>query len=87
MDERETIVAAGNTLTPIFLTLKAKGYRVSREEIGNEFWWIAKTDEKQFVGSDVVELLALATMREMRGPEWQATDAEIKEFMAMDGTE
>ncbi len=87
MEELETIVAAGGVLTPIYLTLKQKGYTIRREKFDNLLWWIAENHQRRFIADDVMALLALVAMRETRGQEWQATDDQISEYMQLDTPE
>ena len=81
----EHISNAGNTLVPAYLALQSKGYQVWWERgdsAPDDEIWFAKGPLGDFSACDAVELLGLVTMPEMRGPAWQATDAQIDEFMA-----
>jgi hypothetical protein len=73
-----TIATAGNVLVPILLALKQRGYSVIRTADNN---WRATSGECELIGADPVELLALAAMFETRGADWQASDAEIEDYL------
>jgi len=78
---KPTICAAANTLVPVLLVLRAKGFHVYRSKVvGHEEEWVAETSEVKFIAEDVVTLLGLQTMHENRQANWKATDAEIDAF-------
>lgn len=79
MSEKQRIVGAGNTLTPAYLTLVARGYRVRREKHadGSGETWTAENDNAKLVADDLLSLLGLAMIRETRGENWMAADTEI----------
>jgi len=77
----EIIAAAGNTVVPAYLTLLKLGYTMDRVSNGGEEHWIAKKGALQLVADCPLELLGLCLLRSERGPDWQATDIQIDEFM------
>lgn len=78
---KEFICSAANTIVPVFLVLKAKGFHVYRSRVvGDEEEWIAEKDGIKFMAEDPVVLLGLQAMYEKRQPNWKATDAEIHAF-------
>jgi hypothetical protein len=58
--------------------LKQRGYSVVRTR-DNE--WRATSAECELIAESPVELLALAAMFESRGPDWQASDHEIEDYL------
>jgi hypothetical protein len=75
------VSAAGNTLVPAILALKAKGYRVSWTRRSNEDEsWRAEGPLGGFGGESPEEVLGLIAMCEMRGEDWKAPDEEIDAF-------
>ncbi len=79
---RERIVSAGNTLVPVILALRSRGFEVRREEREGGEWWRAESDDLELISEDPVTLLGLAAMRETRGPNWTASDQEIEAVIA-----
>ena len=77
MDDREKITAAGNTFVPVVNTLRSLGYSVRREGTDPEIWW-AENAELSVSAEDPHHLLALVTMRQVQGTDWQASDREIE---------
>jgi len=73
----EHITTAGNTLVPMVLALRSLGFRVARTARSGEDEWIAESDELRLSAGELPSLLALALMRQVRGTNWMATDAEI----------
>ena len=71
------LAAAGNLLTPAYLTLLAKGFAVRSE---GELM-IAEKGADLFLAYDPIELLGVIAVAEVRGEDWQASDEEIKDFM------
>jgi len=78
---QESIAAAGNTEAPAYLTLVKLGYSVDRSEKDGGERWIAKKGTLQLVAGCPLELLGLSLLRNERGPQWQASDSEINEFL------
>lgn len=76
------LCAAGNVVVPSYLALKSKGYVIEPKSLrqDNETWW-AEKDGLRFQADNVIELLGLVTMYEIRGIDWQATDEEIDAFL------
>jgi hypothetical protein len=76
-----TIAVAGNTEVPAYLTLIKLGYAVDRIDQGGEELWIAKSRTLQLLANSPLELLGLCLLNSERGPNWQAHDEEIDEFL------
>lgn len=82
-DNIETIANAGNTEVPVYLAIKKLGYKLSCEKRNNnEEWWFAENDKQKFVASNLLELLGLIAMRDIRGMKWKAQDNEIDGFLS-----
>jgi hypothetical protein len=77
----QTIAAAGNTEVPAYLTLIKLGYTVDRIDQGGEELWTAKTGTLQLLAKGPLELLGLCLLSNERGPNWQACDDDIDEFI------
>lgn len=75
------ITSAANVLTPAYMTILAKGYTVRNE---GELL-VATRDGDTFIADDPILLLGVITIGESRGENWQATDAEIDEFVSKFG--
>jgi hypothetical protein len=76
------IVACGNTLIPAVLALESKGYRVSWTRLSDhEENWNAEGPLGTFAAEGPEEVLGLVAMREVRGEDWKAPDAEIDAFL------
>jgi SAM-dependent methyltransferase len=79
----ERIGNAGNTTVPAILAMESKGYRVTwRPSIsaGNEKQWFAEGSLGLFFAEDPVTVLGLIAIREIRGPNWRASDSQISDF-------
>jgi hypothetical protein len=64
------------------------GFSVRYENpVSDHETWIAKSDTAILSADDVVTLLGLATLAESRGEGWQASDAEIQDFLKKFGYE
>lgn len=76
------ICAAGNVVVPSYLALQSKGYLLETLSPGqdDEKWW-AEKDGLRFQADNLIELLGLVTMYEIRGIDWQASDEEIEAFL------
>jgi hypothetical protein len=72
------IAAAGNTEVPAYLALVARGFNVSCD---HQSVWIATKGEASFLADSPLQLLGLVAMFESRGPQWQASDEQIEEFL------
>jgi hypothetical protein len=62
-----------------------RGFSVSRDPslvTDAGAYWIAEGADYRFVAEDLVTLLGLVALHETRGPEWQASDEEIDQFLA-----
>ncbi|MFC7339640.1 hypothetical protein ACFQY0_20820 [Haloferula chungangensis] len=81
------LTAAGNTEVPAYLALRQLGYEVTRESIGegaiveDAEIWIARQDDEEISGASPLEILGLHLMREVRGADWLASDAEIETYV------
>ena len=67
---------AGNTKIPCFSAIKAKGYKVTLTNYKDSEYsdWNAEKDNRLFSATDLVELLGLIAMWEVRGDSWRAKD-------------
>ncbi len=75
------IASAANLFTPAYLTIVAKGYAVRRE--GDLL--VASKGRDTFIAEDPIVLLGVIVVGECRGENWQATDAQIDDFVAAFG--
>ncbi len=75
------IASAANLFTPAYLTIVAKGYAVRRE---GELL-VATKGGDAFIAEDPIGLLGVIVVGECRGENWQATDAQIDDFIAVFG--
>lgn len=80
---RTTITAAGNTLAPALASLKALGYEVSRD-VGGLRLYRAESAVCSLSAEDPLLLLGLATLFDLRGENWQPTNAEVDAFVDME---
>ena len=81
MDKTVFIAAAGNTLAPALAALQALGYVVS---VVNDSILRAESAEAVFLAEDPLQLLGLIKMHEVRGNNWQPSDAEVDAWLAFD---
>lgn len=72
------ITAAGNTEVPAYLALVARGFNVSCD---HQAVWTATKGETGFLADSPLQLLGVVAMFESRGPQWQASDEQIEEFL------
>jgi len=75
------ICAAGNVAAPAWLALQHKGYVVT--VVGDACY--AEKEGRRFMADNVLALLGLVSMVEVRGPDWAATDDEIDAFLRLIG--
>ena len=82
------IAAAGNTETPAYLALLARGLDISKSatNAGSDEQWTATDGQRYFIGSGPLELLGLVALVDARGEDWRASDREIDEFLEKFGT-
>jgi hypothetical protein len=76
---------AANTIVPAYLALLQRGLSVCREPSAvteSGMLWVAEDAGHQFFAEDFVTLLGLVVMHQTRGPEWQASDDQIEQFIA-----
>ena len=80
--------AAGNVVVPAYLSLLAKGFAVScvRALDGTETW-TAEGALGRFMADDVITLLGVVGVAEVRGANWAASDSEIDAFLKKFGYE
>ena len=71
------IAAAGNTLVSMVLALRDLQFRVARTATPGGDEWTAESEHLRLSAPDLPALLALALMRQVRGANWKASDAEI----------
>jgi hypothetical protein len=78
----EHISGAGNTEVPAYLALLQAGFRVERQKLGgDDELWVAEREDLRISGSSPLEILGLYGMRNQRGSDWKAEDAEIDAFL------
>lgn len=73
------LCAAGNVEVPAYLVLRQKDYTVTAS---TKDTWYAEKDGLRFQAQNLIELLGLVSMYEIRGVHWVATDQEIDDFLA-----
>jgi hypothetical protein len=79
------LATAGNVEVPAILLLEERGYVVTLALAEAIESWMAKRGDLELVGSSPLELLALTSLAEARGPSWQATDDQIRITLARFG--
>jgi len=67
-----TIHSAGNTYNPALVILEEKGYSLQVELGQDHSIWCAEKDGNHFSASNPLELLAVASIYERFGYDWQA---------------
>jgi hypothetical protein len=81
---KRTLANAANTMVPAYLSLSQRGLSVYREPSAvtdSGMIWVAEDAGHRFIAEDLVTLLGLVALHETRGPQWQASDDEIKRFL------
>jgi hypothetical protein len=82
MKHKLHISGSGNVVVPAYLALQQMGYRVRCKKLASEEeTWIAENDAVVVSAPDIVMLLGLARLGELRGEHWQASDTEIQDFL------
>jgi len=78
----ENIHATDRTEVPTYLALLSEGFRVERQKFddGKEHW-IAERNDLMLSGYSLLEVLGLYSMRDRRGGNWGAEDAETTAFI------
>ena len=85
MDEHTTIVAAGNTWAPALAILRGMGYTVTTKIISGDRYFEAESSACTLMAMDLVAVLGLAKLYEVRGGRWQPTDEEVSALLALEG--
>ena len=77
------IASAGNTIVPAYLSLLRKGIIVSRERADTDTGelWHAEAGGNSFIAEDLVQLLGLVALFEVRCESWKASGVEIERFL------
>lgn len=83
MTARPVIATAGNVLAPALAALHALGYAVSRVPESPSLLR-AESAEVTLIAEDPLLLLGLAKLFELRGADWQASNAELETWLAFD---
>lgn len=73
------LCAAGNVEVPAYLVLRKKAYIVTAP---GDDGWHAEKDGMRFQAENLIQLLGLVSMYEVRGTNWAAADQEINDFLA-----
>jgi hypothetical protein len=79
---RTSIAAAGNVEPAALASLRSLGYAVTVANGGRLYK--AESAECKFVAEDLLLLLGLVKLHEMRGSGWASTDAEVQDFLTFD---
>jgi len=82
---KPTLADAANTMVPAYLVLLHRGLLVSRDSsfmTHSGGSWVAEDSGHRFVAEDLVTLLGLVALYETRGPDWQASDEQIDQFIS-----
>ncbi|WP_166448635.1 hypothetical protein [Janthinobacterium lividum] len=83
MKNRVRFVAAGNALAPALSILRKIGYTVTRETSG-ERQYRAENETCVFYAGDPLTLLGLVKIYEVRGPDWQPSDEEVRRLLLLE---
>lgn len=70
-------------MAPALATIRAMGYEVSRDLEGGGAY-VAVGPNCRLVADDPLALLGLLKIYEMRGSNWEPTDAEVSAFLEME---
>lgn len=81
MVAKTTLSAAGNAIVPAYLALLQKGYVVSVDNRTGKEEWSAENSVHKVVAEDVLTLLGLVNVVELRGSDFKASDEEIDNFL------
>jgi len=77
MKNQIKISVAGNIEPPLFEIIKGKGYKI---EINNKIW-IAKKENLEFRGENIIDLAGIILMYETKGSEWKVIDSKIDDYL------
>ena len=77
---KEIVAAAGNVLVPALLVLEQQGWTVEHEPESSAPW-AATRRSRRILADDPLQLLGLATMSDVRGHVWRASDGEIADVL------
>lgn len=70
-------------MAPALAAIRTMGYEVSRDlEVGGAY--VAVGPNCRLVADDPLALLGLLKLYEMRGSNWEPTDAEVSAFLEME---
>lgn len=83
MTNRMQLVAAGNTLAPALGILRALGYKVSRDRSAKRLYR-AENETCIFTADDLLALLGLVKIYEVRGIDWQPNDTEVQDIVLLE---
>lgn len=84
MSNQTVIASAGNVMPAAFAALRALGYAVALTSNGR--LCKAENGSLTLIAEDPVLLLGLAKLQEVRGNEWQATEAEVEAYLSFGTT-
>ena len=82
MGHKIAISSAGNTLAPALATLCQLGYSVSQVS-GSPQLLQAESSSARLRAEDPLLLLGLACLVQHRGADWQPTDSEVAQLLAL----
>jgi hypothetical protein len=86
MTNRMQLVAAGNTLAPALGILRELGYTVTRVR-SPDLSYRAENETCIFIADDLLALLGLVKIYEVRGLNWQPNDAEVQDILLLENGE
>jgi hypothetical protein len=82
MSESKRIASAGNVLPGALASLRTLGFVVTVASDGQLLQ--AKSPDCTLIAEDLLALLGLAKLHELRGSEWCPTDEEVEAFLALE---
>ncbi|WOB06922.1 hypothetical protein [Piscinibacter gummiphilus] len=86
MSSPTRIASAGNVMASALAVLKQAGYEVTLVA-GGSYFQAVKGESCCLTAEDPLLLLGLAKLFEVRGGEWEPSDAEIDQFLALEAGE
>ncbi len=84
MDDHTTIVAAGNTWAPALAVLRGMGYTVTTKLIGGDQYFEADSPRCTLTARDLLAVLGLAQLYEVRGAGWHSTNEEVSALLELE---